>query len=43
MLDPVTSARSVVLGVGGSGDTEEAGVVGNGVMVAGAGSEDAGT
>ena len=43
VLGPVTSAGAVVLGAEGSGGTEEAGVVGNGVVVAGAGTEDAGT
>ena len=43
MLDPVTSVVVVVLGAKGSGGAEEAGAVGNGAVVAGAGTEDAGT
>ena len=43
VLSPATSAGAVVLGAGGSGGAEEAGAVGNGVVVAGAGTEDAGT
>ena len=42
MLGPSTSAEVMVLGAGGSRGGEEAGAVGNGVMVAGAGTEDAG-
>ena len=40
MLGPVTSAGVVVLRTEGSGGAEEAGAVGNGVVVAGAGTED---
>ena len=43
VLDPATSAGAVVLGAEGSGGTEDAGAVGNGVVVAGAETEDAGT
>ena len=43
VLGPTTSARAVVLGAEGSGGVEDAGVVGNGVVVAGAGTKDAGT
>ena len=43
MLSPTTSAGAVVLGAKGSRGAEEAGVVGNGVVVAGAGTEDART
>ena len=42
VLGPATSAGDVVLGAGGSGGGEEAGAMGNGVVVAGAGTEDAG-
>ena len=43
VLGPATSVGVVVLGAEGSGGAEEAGAVGNGVVVAGAGTEDAGT
>ena len=43
MLSPATSAGAVVLGAEGFGGAEEAGAVGNGVVVAGAGTEEAGT
>ena len=43
MLSSATSTGVVVLGAEGSGGAEEAGAVGNGVVVAGAGTEDAGT
>ena len=43
MLDPATTARVVVLGAESFGGAEDAGVVGNGAVVAGAGTEDAGT
>ena len=43
VLGPATSVGAVVLGAEGSGGAEEAGVVGNGVVVAGAETEDAGT
>ena len=43
MLSPATSAGAVVLGAEGSRGAEEAGDVGNGVMVARSGTEDAGT
>ena len=43
VLGPATSARAVVLGAGGSGGAEEVGSVGNGVVVDGARTEDAGT
>ena len=43
VLGPATSARAVVLGAEGSEGVEEAGAVGNGVVVDGAGTEDAGT
>ena len=42
VLGPVTSTEAVVLGAGGSESGEEAGAVGNGVVVAGAGTEDDG-
>ena len=42
MLSPATSTGAVVLGAGGSRGGEEAGAMGNGVVVAGAGTEDAG-
>ena len=41
VLGPATFAGVVVLGAGDSGGGEEAGAVGNGVVVAGAGTEDA--
>ena len=44
MLGPTTSVGAEeVLGDEGSGGAEDVGVVGNGVVVAGAGTEDAGT
>ena len=43
VISPAASAGAVVLGAEGSGDVEEARAVGNGVVVAGAGTEDAGT
>ena len=43
VLGPATPARAVVLGSGGSGGADEVGYVGNGVVVAGGGTEDAGT
>ena len=43
VLDPATSVGVMVLGVGGYGGAEEVGSVGNGVVVAGAGIENAGT
>ena len=43
MLGPVTSARAVVLGAEGFRGVEEAGAVGNGVVVVGVGTEDART
>ena len=42
MLGPATSAGAVVQGARGFGGGEEAGAVGNGVVVAGAGTEDVG-
>ena len=42
VLGPATSAGAVVLGTRGSGGGEEVGAMGNGVVVAGAGTEDAG-
>ena len=43
VLDPATSVRAVVLGVGGSGGAEEAGAMGNEGVVAGARTEEAKT
>ena len=43
VLGPATSAGAAVLGAEGSGGAKEAGDVGNGVVVAGAGIEDVGT
>ena len=43
MLGLATSAGVVILGAKGSGGAEEAGALGNGVVVAGAGTEDART
>ena len=43
VLGPATSAGVVVLGAEGSGGAEEAGAVGNGVVVVEAGTEDAET
>ena len=43
MLGPATSAGAVVLGAEGFGGAEDAGAVGNEAMVAGVGTEDAGT
>ena len=43
MLGPATSAGAVVLGTESSRGAKEAGVMGNGVVVAGAGIEDART
>ena len=43
LLGPITSVGAVVLGAERFGGAEEAGAVGNGVVVAGAGTEDAGT
>ena len=43
MLGPTTSVGAMVLGTEGSRGAEDAGVVGNGVVVAGAGTEVAGT
>ena len=43
MLGSTISAGVVVLGADGPGGAEEVGVVGNGVVVAGAKTEDAGT
>ena len=42
VLGPATSAEAVVLRVEGSGGVEEVGAVGNGVVVVGAETEDAG-
>ena len=42
VLSLTTSAGAMVLGAGGSGGGEEAGAMGNGVVVDGAGTEDAG-
>ena len=43
VLGPATSSGAVVLGAEGSEGAEDAGDIGNGVVVAGAGTEDAGT
>ena len=43
VLGPATSAGAVVLGAEGSEGAEDAGVMGNGVVVTGAGTEDVGT
>ena len=43
MHGPATSVRVVVLGAKGSGGAEDAGAVGNGAVVARAGTEDDGT
>ena len=43
VLSPATSTGAVVLGAKGFGGAEDVGAVGNGAMVAGAGTEDAGT
>ena len=43
VLGPSTSIGAVELGAEGSRGAEDAGVVGNGAVVAGAGTEDAGT
>ena len=43
VLGRATSAGAVVLGAEGSRGAEDAGAVGNGVVVAGAGTDDAGT
>ena len=43
VLGPATSIRVVVLGAAGFGGVEETGAMGNGVVVARAGTEDAGT
>ena len=43
MLGPATSVRADVLGAEGSGGAEDVGVVGNGAVVARAGTEDVGT
>ena len=43
VLSPATSKRAFVLGVEGFGGTEDAEAMGNGAVVAGAGTEDAGT
>ena len=43
MLGPTTSVGAVVLRAEGSRGAEDTGAVGNGAMVAGAGTEDAGT
>ena len=43
VISPVTSVGAVVLGAEGFGGAEDVGAVGNGVVVAGAGTEDAGT
>ena len=43
VLGPATSTGAVVLGAEGSGGAEDARAVGNGVVVAGAETEDAGT
>ena len=43
VLSPATSAGAMVLGVGSSGGVEEVRSVGNGVVVVGGGTEDAGT
>ena len=43
VLNPATSVGAMVLRAEGSGGVEEAGAVGSGVVVAGAGTEDAGT
>ena len=43
MLDLATSVGAVVLGVEGSGGVEDTRAMGNRVVVAGAGTEDAGT
>ena len=43
MLCPETSTGAVVLGAKGFDGAEEVGVMGNGVVVAGAGTEDTGT
>ena len=41
VLSPATSVGVVVLGVEGSRGTEDAGVVGNGAVIAGAGTDEA--
>ena len=41
VLGPATSVGAVVLGVEGSGGTEDAGAVGNGAMIARAGTDEA--
>ena len=43
VLGPTTFAGAVVLGAEGFGGAEDAGAMGNGVVVAGAETEDAGT
>ena len=43
MLGPATSAGAVVLGVEGLRGVEDAGVVGNGAVKVGVGTEDVGT
>ena len=43
MLNPATSVEAVVLGAEGSGGAEDAGAVGNGAVVVGVSTEDAGT
>ena len=43
VLGPVTSVGALVLGAEGFGGEEDARAVGNGVVEAGAGTEDAGT
>ena len=43
MLGQTTSVGAVVLGAEGFGGAEDAGAVGNGALVAGAGTKDAGT
>ena len=42
VLGPVTFIGAMILGPKGFGGAEEAGAVGNGVMVAGVGTEDSG-
>ena len=41
VLGPATSVGAVVLGVEGSGGTEDAGAVGNGAVIARAGTDEA--
>ena len=41
VLDPATSVGAVVLGVEGFGGTEDVGAIGNGAVIAGAGTDEA--